>query len=453
MEPMDDTAAAEAAEAARLQADARRKRILEKADRRMDAVSGEQVMEEEEKAASVAKAARIRAARQRRYGKKPVPSTDVTDEVAVSAENPVAATDSTEEFSANGNDVGETSSGKPFPKSEPDTVAETDSKTKEQLEGDSEERGWPEDEVDSGSSAPEGSKKKYLGVARMRRNALKKKKDTDFNSPPIGIEEIDVKSGVVIPTNVSKLPIYMHICVILLLFVAGLDVSLQQYYSNVQVESSFSIVQHGFPMAHRSLGPVQSKTTSTLIVSEPRLMAKDDFQDEFDASDVPVPNIDPVFGVDLDALTNGPGLMKQLARGAVSVHRMILYLVYLFPLSMLNALVGIPRAFLRSPPALCFVSMLVRHGLGKTILGAGLPLAPHASEKSFDVLAMAKNFVSNFLSTAFPMAVTIYEAFSHLRSDMYIVLCGFFTGLVYVDMMVTLSRGGEGEPQSINDEL
>ena len=67
-EQKDDAEAAK--EAARAQAEARRKRILEKANNRMKYVNGEQTADPDEKKTRNSNAARIRAARQRRYGKK-----------------------------------------------------------------------------------------------------------------------------------------------------------------------------------------------------------------------------------------------------------------------------------------------------------------------------------------------------------------------------------------------
>ena len=428
------------AEAARLQAEARRKRILEKATRRMDVVSGELAMEEEEKAASEAKAGRIRAARQRRYGKK----TAVPKELS-------------EEPGGNDDDIGENSEGNPT--ATPETVVATPTETKPDPEGEFEEPVWPEDEALKSESAStgEGSKKKYLGVARMRRNALKKKQGAAVvgaasGSAPVVIEEVDIKSIAMNPIKSSRLPIYMHIFTIMLLFVAGLDVALQQYNPTVHVESALSMVQNGFPVVHRSFGPVAAKETSRVWESHSELSATQDVHEEFDGEEK-LANIDPLFGVDLDELTKGPGVLTQLARGAVGAHRSILYLVYYLPWSVLQSLARIPRALLRSPPALCLVALLVRHGVGKTILGAGLPSIPSANEKGIDVLAMAKNFVFGFLSNNFPTAVTIYDAFTHLRSDMYVVLCGVFAGLVYVHMMAPVSQEGHIHYEAGSDEL
>jgi hypothetical protein len=255
------------------------------------------------------------------------------------------------------------------------------------------------------------------------------------------------------PSKVTKLPIYMHILTILLLFLAGLDVAPRRYHPAVRIERSLSILQNGFPVVHRSLGPVVETKESLLLDSHPDFMVTDEIQDEFEEREENVPNLDPVFGVNLDELAKGPGITNQLVRGAVGVHRSILYLAYYLPLSVLQTLAGIPQALLRSPPALCLVALVLRHGVGKAILGAGLPGTPNLNEKGIDVVAMAKNFVTNFLSTTFPTAVTIYDVFTHLRSDMYVVLCGVFSGLVYAHMRATISQEGGVGYDASSEEL
>lgn len=419
-EAVDDIAAAEAA---RAQAEARRQRILEKANRRMGVVSGEQTMEKEEKEASEAKAARIRAARQRRYGKKTTTPNEATKEAIEKPEAKPA-----EE-----------------PKEEPEEVKTVATAASEKS---SENVSWPEDEKptpeEGASNEDDGSKKKYLGVARMRRNALKKKKDAGDSQTSSATADVANLEAVMNPIKVSKLPIYMHIVTILLLFLAGLDVSLQNYHPAVHSEATFAIVQHGVPIIHRSLGPV-AVSEKAAPLDQTDILPLDDTVDEFEEDSEKASNVDPVFGVDLDEVTQGPGIMNQLARGAVGAHRTILYFIYYLPMNLMSSFAGIPQALMRSPPALCIIALILRHVVGKAILGARLPDMANANDKGIDVLAMAKNFVTKFLSTSFPTAIIAYDAFTHLRSDMYVVLCGVFTGLIYVHMTTTtrvLESGG-----------
>jgi hypothetical protein len=238
-----------------------------------------------------------------------------------------------------------------------------------------------------------------------------------------------------------------------------MDVSIQQYHHLLEVESSFAFSQHGIPLIHRSLrSPEASKPTflkdrEAESLGDDETQMLDEFQDE-ETQDT-IPNIDPLFGVDLDELTKGPGVMNQLARGAVATHRYVLWLVYFLPLGILQSLLSIPQALLRSPPALCLTALALRHLVGKGILGAGIPESSAGDEKSnaIDVLAMAKNFVTTFLSKNFPTAVGLYEAFTHLRSDMYVLLCGVFSGLVYVHLLASAAQPENDVRMQVNDEL
>ena len=433
-EPIDEVMAAEAA---RAQAEARRKRILDKANKRLGVVSGEQAQPTDEKVAADSKVARIRAARQRRYGRKDVePATTLDDskkeeptEAATTADPPVEEHAETQE---------------PFAMKE-----NFDKKIKETEEKQDDPAVNPELPTTNNESFAEPSgdsitepKKKYLGVARMRRQMIKKKK-TDGDQLDVLGDSTAIQGHVEPPApspgplKVQALPIYMHILTIFLLFVAGVEISCQLEYHNVRVYSELAIQKHGIALIQRSLGPplhdhnAAPFTQRNFHVPSDVNQLSNEFQDE-DVQDS-AQNIDPLFRVDLDELTKGPGVMNGLARGAVSVHRSIVWLVYVLPLSMVQASLRIPQALLRSPPTLCLVALAVRHLLGKAILGAGIPQQTNESEKGpIDILAMAKNFVINFVTANFPTLVGLYDAFTHLRTDMYILLCGMFSGLVWL---------------------
>jgi hypothetical protein len=101
---------------------------------------------------------------------------------------------------------------------------------------------------------------------------------------------------------------------------------------------------------------------------------------------------------------------------------------------MFNSILSVPLALIKMPPALFMIALGLRQILGKMILGASIPEPkPDSSEEknNIEVLSMAKNFIKNFLSTNFPLLVGLYDMFVHLRSDMYIVLCGVFVGMAW----------------------
>lgn len=426
-----------AAEAARVQAEARRKRILDKANKRLGVVSGEQAQATEENEGSVSKAARIRAARQRRYGRKDIetaitvddskkeepiedfPTSDPPKEVALT-HAPSAAKENFDEGNMEIDQIQEDPPGNHNPMPNDESV------------------------VQGGGDSILEPKKKYLGVARMRRQMIKNKKMGDK------LEFVDDSFGAAVkahvepplssldPLKVRVLPIYMHILTVLILFFAGIDISCQHARHNVQVDSELGIQKYGIALIHRSIGvPLRDQNSAPSILRNFQVPPDaNQITNEFQDDDVDsAQNIDPLFRVDLDELTKGPGVIKSLARGAVSVHRSIVLLVYLFPLSIVQASLRIPQALLRSPPTLCLVALAVRHLLGKAVLGAGIPEPSKESEKGpIDVLAMAKNFVINFMTVNFPTVVGLYGAFTHLRTDMYVLLCGVFSGFVWLHL-------------------
>ena len=437
------------AETARALAEARRKRILEKANKRMGLVSGEMSQDGEETSASAANAARIRAARQRRR-KMAADSSKAAD----STGSPEKGTDvkASEDTATANNDETPAMAEEESP--EIKTDRELDTATQDSSANLDEQLNVPTASVenapstaddaqpgtDASSSNEASSKKKYVGVAKMRRKMILKKRQEESQSKP---ESTTDRAAVVQPTKpsapVNTVPVYMYILTVMLLFLAGLDVGLQQFHQDTVVHRNDAFSQYGIPLIHRSLWKVSdTKGASRLEELQKRTSEWNDVDkpDEFQEDEEDYePNIDPLFRVDLDELTKGPGILYQLARGAVSVHRLILKIVYELPKSVFQTILGIPQALINTPPILCFVALILRQIVSKQFLGAALP-SSDSDDKSkdtggIDVLAMMKQTVKNFLSSAFPTAVGMYDAFTHIRSDMYIILCGVFFGLAW----------------------
>jgi len=482
--------AAEAAmENTREKAEARRKRILEKANKRMDYVNGEQIQNNEEKKTSLSNAARIRAARQRRYGKKSasVATTTTAKTTKTTTENITEAADTTTNEQPDSKIMGPTLN-------DTETESTIDETKKEESDGEVTQfdepvgklAGGPETSGDelivpttetkkaegpetSGDEAiaPTTEKKKvYLGVARMRRQMLAKKRNDKADSATETVNSTsnektaegtvtDSVGKVRLPSaKVQTIPIYMHIFVIVLLFVAGFDVGIQQFHADVDVRFQVAFQEFGIPIVQRN--PLQSLTKITSIKNAKRALVDElrqqtdgekksssDLHDEFLEINLVdeeyVPNIDPLFGVDLDEITEGPGVLNKLAKGAITMHRIILWLIYYAPISIFNSIISIPSSLIQTPPTLFLSAIILRQVLGKMILGAVIPDAGDDTsdgkkQNKIEVLSMAKNFVKNFFVASFPTLVTLYDVFVHLKSDMYIVLCGVFLGLAWTHL-------------------
>jgi hypothetical protein len=443
----------DAAELARAQAEARRKRILEKASKRLGKVSGEVGLDEDNKKESATNAARIRAARQRRYGKKGAAKTSSTSKETEVEK--VTANTAEEKNKAETKDETTATGAQDAPKNESSKEESLPAKVSSK-----DEYATPLEEKLSvlksrdpkkGLDESQEPKKKYLGVAKMRRKLiLKKKKMSEIeasnkdDAPSTKATDVKLLSKATASPAVT-IPVYMHILTILLLFLAGVDVGVQQYHEDVRIHDQLAFKEFGIPI----LGYNKPLTVDVRsLESEPLLEKSVDFEDEFqtDEDDTnTLGNIDPVFRVDLDNLTKGSGIFNQLARGAIAVHRLVLQFLYYTPKSIFQSLLGMPKALMQTPPALCLVALVMRQIVGKKLLKAGIPVSEVQEKDSvIDVVALVKQGITNFISSAFPTAVGLYDTLSHLRSDMYIIMCGVFFGIAWTHMLPSQSYQQDG---------
>lgn len=394
---------------------ARRQRILEGAGSRMDVVEGRSSSN-----TTTSTSSKLAAMRKRRFKKKTAEkSTEVESKESGTSSIPAAETE-------------------PVVAEETTTTATTTN-----------------DAPTTSENGDAGEKKKYMGVARMRRKMIKEKQQQQQDEEPSSNTSTRVQkraAKMATATTTSSIPILMHVVTVLLLFFAGVDIGLQQVPAiGVQVHTEWAPRNEGG--IHRILqftsgGTSATKTLATDTtkpsLAEPIWQNAVD-EDEFDqsAESRAGNNIDPVFQVDLDELTAGPGLLLMAARQAVKAHRFLLQIFFYGPISFFYWMLS----FLKAPPVLCLVAIILRQLVGKTLLGAEIP-SETDEENQKDIMSMAKNFVSNFLLSSFPTAVSLYDMWGHLRSDMYVIFCGLFVGLA-------LSHGPEtgSKTSSLAEEL
>lgn len=332
------------------------------------------------------------------------------------------------------------------------------------------------------------STKKYQGVAKMRRRMIKerqlKQEENERNesgNEPEALQKAKqraLKSLQLKARTKPALPLYMSLVTLLLLFLAGLDVGLHQGYLDYGIERELVTVHT--TLAPRQLGSrlhnimavsstkmkkvigVDDNVDSTITTSEPS-------EDEFAESQTTKPrrddeleeesNIDPLFGLDLDKLTEGTGLYFVIARFAVQCHRVNLAVFYYFPKKIVTSMMIAIMQLVASPPLLCLVALVVRQLIGKAILGAKVPsvadVPDSAAGQSKDMFSMAKSFVSNAITKTFPTAALLYDAWVHVRADMYVILFGFLVGVAYVHTIneKTASTIINKKQSSQNDEL
>jgi len=308
---------------------------------------------------------------------------------------------------------------------------------------------------DSSTAEP---KKKYQGVAKMRRRMIKEKQQQkelekpDSTTSGTAAPAIDTKKVVArIQKRPAVLPILMHVVTVLLLFLAGLDVGLQQ--QQIDYFDGALLTVHSELAPRRQLGGlalVQKWTMGSADEEASKPSGKkpvgvdDEWQattttlehDEFadvgrDSCESESSNLDPLFQVDLDKLTEGPGLYMWLARGAIRLHRLNLAIFWYGPRGFFLGLADWLFSLTTSPPVLCVLAIIIRQLVGKVVLGAKLPSKVEDETQHKDVMSMIKLFISNFLFKSFPTATHLYDVWTHVRADMYVLLCGVFVGMAY----------------------
>lgn len=451
-EEFEEKKKAEAAAAAA----ARRQRILDKSKARMEKVSGLQLQaDDDDEETKTSSAARMQAMRRRRYkkgkaakeepkeGETAAPKADDT-EAAKPAESTTeekapetaaAAEEPKEEEPAPAPAPDPAPAPAPAPKVE-EPKAEAAPKVEEKIAA-------PSTETAEAADGVAGAKKKYKGVAKMRREKMLQKRKEEAAKAAEDEAKNPLSENAAVQARRQKrakqplMPILMYLFTTFLLFLAGLDVGLQHADDKIVVNrdftpNTFSIQKLNPFGSSEDNGPIKdlgSNADYTRDLSE----ESDEFttpdEDAVDADYMP--NIDPLFRVDLDELTRGPGVLNQLARGAVKVHRFFLFLFLELPVQVFS----LPTQLMSFPPVMCLAALTIRQLLGKMILGAKLPEPAEEdvrnSKEMTDILSMIKNAVTNTIVGMFPTAVSLYEGFKFLKTDMYVMLFGVFVGLVY----------------------
>jgi hypothetical protein len=265
----------------------------------------------------------------------------------------------------------------------------------------------------------------------MRREIIKKKEKNAKS------ETEAVSSSTTVPVlkraPVPVLPIFFHFTVVLLLFLAGIDIRWNQVvFSDVIVYCKITPMVEGVCLVNWYTDSSFSKADlldPSKLAEVHEFAAEEEFVTAEHQKEEYIPNIDPIVQVDFDKLTEGGGVLNMLAKGAINCHRLILQVFYYLPISILQTAMAIPQQLLTTPPILCIISLVVRQS-AKLIFGK-LPEPASEKKDSMDVLAMMKQGIMNFLAGLFPTMVGLYDVWTHLRSDMYVILCGVFVGLAY----------------------
>jgi hypothetical protein len=457
---------------AREKAQARRRRILEKSKDRMNVVNGGNPTPAPATTDNVTDDSNFEEVVD---GAIPVVESDSVDEVAPT---PLDVPTSTKSSSSNAARIAqmrrrrykkaaENAAAKEEAKAEEDTTEASNEESTAKDGGSAEGSTKEEEPVPALDPAPstnsdekiEGEKKQYVGVVKMRRKKAaerKKKEETAIEDELKELETMIPKISK--PKSIALGPIVFQLVTVTFLFFAGFDVGIQNHAIVKQevpyVHANLSYVDHGIG-AKKIFVKGASGKHGVLTDLDAAKSGKYAEEDEFgDSKSKPAgassettkeANIDPLFGVDFDQLTDGSGIFFAVARFAVSIHRTLCYLFYLLPLSILYAILAGPKKLFVNPPVLFLCSVIIRY-VGKHVLGGEIPKLDDMvqaevkggtdvkKEKpdlaSTDFLSMGKNFAANYIKTNFPKVVMVFTIFKDARADMFVVLCGLFIGLV-----------------------
>ena len=471
---------------AREKAEARRRRILERSKDRMNAVSGNTPKKNPEPEPSTAPATETTDVVD---GEKPTEDAPKVAEGEEGSEASPAVTD--DEAASTADAVAEASSPVPAPTPTPtptkstasrmaemrrrrykkaaaakeesqseDVTAPSDqAETKTEESKEKEETSDPESVTTTTNNEETGEKKKYMGVIKMRRKMLAEKKKSEEKAVNDELKELSTTIPKFIkPKPVSLGPILIQLFTVVFLFIVGFDVGIQNHVVVKQevpyVHANLSYVDHGIG-AMSAFGGERSSVKVNQDVAIDDLYMDTVEEDEFgDEKTKPAgatsdsskeSKIDPVFGVDFDRLTQGSGIFFTAARFAVRIHRTLTYFCYVLPLAFIHFLMAIPKRLVTNPPVMFLCSVIIRY-IGKHVLGGNIPAldemieAEAKSDKeeknekpdlvSKDFFSMGKNFVGNFIKGNFPKVVMAFTVFKDARTDMFVVLCGFFVGLI-----------------------
>ena len=333
-------------------------------------------------------------------------------------------------------------------------------------------------------------KKKYLGVAKMRRMKLAEQKaaaaaksggtNKDQSNTPVAGSS---SSTPTLSLASRKTPIIFQLLTISCLFLCGFDVGMQ----NRPTDEMDTLVHRNFAPAQRIIGwrtktdhdqdasdgDISSKSRKknpgqATLISEGDERQQDigsgegGEEDEFGSGGQSSPvgadeisstdgssfdNIDPIFRVDLDEFTQGSGFLLAAARLAVRCHRLLVHLCLTLPMKTIRSVLSIPLNFLSNPPVLFLAALFIRY-VGGTVLGGktsgndgGRPSVVDGVEGEDvgktkggsgglpDIMGIGKGMVKGYVRKNFPSVVLLFSVLTEAKNDMMIVLCGMMLGL------------------------
>lgn len=339
----------------------------------------------------------------------------------------------------------------------------------------------PEAAPEAPAVTPVATKKKYMGVAKMRRKMLQDQKNLDdTTNDTLSTSTHDTTNDPRVQTLMTeyvrkkKLASRQHtysrmleLVVVSWLFYGGFHVGYVLHDQHVEMIQPEGVTM-GLSVRDGMLLKLVTKGIASVGISSDGsggatiqrdfsgLVSEEDdgsiIVDEFDASEILLEELDdgpldPIFRVHLDVYTRGPSFLMMMARIAVYIHRSIVGF-FLLPLTLLRAISNLqtlPTVY----PLFFLLAVGVRQGcafLIEHLLGLSTDLTPLEDQEDEDdadggggdggagaVKALAQfdlgKTVKGFVGGYFPRVVTVWDVLSAARGDMYVVSAGLLLGL------------------------
>ena len=288
---------------------------------------------------------------------------------------------------------------------------------------------------------PSAEGPKYVGVAKMRRKIVAEQRQQQQNSVEKQLTAEDPLL-LVVPKALRQLPILLELFTIVLLCVAGIGMGWHTWLNN---QGCFRTEIHAGDKLSLKLLPFHStfsRNATNLrdimaLSSEQPVTPAIDEEDEFavvQPPKKPVRTEDTTTGAENDDDDDDEFhfdyekiYAKKKHQGGNPLDSIDWILSRIFStIRNVVSTIFFWNWFKTCPPAFLLVAAAGRQ-FGRMIGGAYPEDAEESDENNnYDVL----KFVKNFVSKTFPTLAKVYKFYTEARTDMYIVLFGWFLGLV-----------------------
>lgn len=320
--------------------------------------------------------------------------------------------------------------------------------------------------------------RKYQGVIKIRRKMIADRKSLsksfsqkNHNQLKANNTGSNSKTSSSIPPYLKRrfpiTPIIINLITVFCLFCVGYDVGLQNHPLNRSVVVKSELIWN----ENKSMPLVIFQRKPTILTNRGEMFEKFFFfkEDIFSTETLDrdtiyrhekKKTISPASRTDANNISSEPCSVNGSSRFAIQIKSNLIYLFITVPTYILLMILSIPLKLFKYPPILMICSIIIRllgrhvfHGIvpsiqemldvkaGKKIItseGSVVRITSvsaaqvlNSTSKSHNLSEATKKIIKNFLDTRFPTVLIAYTIFQDVKNDMFIVLFGFLTGIVF----------------------